>query len=181
MEKNSTFADIIHKYDSIMSKHNSFSLGGKLKLKAGSHRFFVSCLMVMALLLPCHAFAGMRGDQLVERADSLYGVQQYKEALRVASEALPLVKDTESEADCLNLLAIINIRLSDYEEAARYAKQCYAIDERSGDPDVMSSSLNTLAAIYMGANQLKEAEQYVLKGIEMARKADNPARQNRPI
>ena len=106
----------------------------------------------------------------------MYGVQQYKEALEVAREALPLTRGTESEADCLNLLAIINIRLSDYQEAALYAKECYAIDEKSGDPDVMSSSLNTLAAIYMGANQPKEAERYVLKGIEMAEKANNPSR-----
>ena len=40
----------------------------------------------------------------------------------------------------------------------------------------MSSSLNTLAAIYMGAGQPNEAEKYVLKGIEMAKKANNPAR-----
>lgn len=128
------------------------------------------------LWLPTEAMADTRGDRLLEQADSLYGVQQYKEALKVAHEALPLTRGTESEADCLNLLAIINIRLSDYQEAARYAKECYAMDERSGDPDVMSSSLNTLAAIYMGANQPKEAEQYVLKGIEMAEKANNPTR-----
>jgi len=110
-----------------------------------------------------------RGAQLLGQADSLYAAQQYKEALATAREALPLTKGTEGEADCLNLLAIINIRLSDYQEAARYAKDCYALDEKTGDPDIMSSSLNTLAAIYMGANQPKEAEQYVLKGIEKAR------------
>lgn len=141
-------------------------------------RFFLffARLVVTLVLMPIGAIADTRGDKLLDQADSLYGVQQYKEALKVAGEALPLVKDTESEADCLNLLAIINIRLSDYDEAARYAKACYAIDERSGDPDVISSSLNTLAAIYMGANQPKDAEQYVLKGIEMAGKADNPSR-----
>ncbi len=113
---------------------------------------------------------------LVDRADSLYGAQQYQEALRVAKEALPLTKGTEAESDCLNLLAIINIRLSDYDEAARYAKQCYAMDEKTGDNDLMSSSLNTLAAIYLGANQPKEAERYVLMGIEKAQQADNPSR-----
>lgn len=133
-------------------------------------------MVVAVMLLPTMVYADTRGDKLLEKADSLYGIQQYKEALKVATEALLLTKGTESEADCLNLLAIINIRLSDYEEAAKYAKQCYDIDEKSGDPDVMSSSLNTLAAIYMGANQPKEAEQYVLKGIEMAEKADNPSR-----
>lgn len=41
----------------------------------------------------------------------------------------------------------------------------------------MSSSLNTLAGIYIGANQPHEAEKYVLKGIELSKKAENPARQ----
>lgn len=138
--------------------------------------FNVILWMVVASLLPTGVFADSRGDVLMERADSLYGVQQYKEALTTVLEALPLTKGTETEADCLNLLAIINIRLSDYEAAARYAKECFTLDEQTGDPDVMSSSLNTLAAIYMGANQPKEAEQYVLKGIEMAEKANNPSR-----
>ena len=40
----------------------------------------------------------------------------------------------------------------------------------------MSSSLNTLAGIYIGANQPHEAEQYILKAIELAKKANNPAR-----
>jgi AraC-like DNA-binding protein len=117
-----------------------------------------------------------KSEQLLSEADSLYAIQQYQQALSRAHEALPLSKGSDVEADVLNLLAVINIRLSDYEEAAKYAKQCYALDEKTGDPDVMSSSLNTLAAIYMGANQPKEAEKYVLKGIEQAEKANNPSR-----
>ena len=109
-------------------------------------------------------------------AEYLYDQQDYQHAVEYGKKALPLTKGSATEADCLNLLAIINIRLSDYVEAAKYAKQCYALDEKNGDPDAMSSSLNTLAAIYMGANQPKEAEQYVLKGIAMAEKADNPNR-----
>jgi len=120
--------------------------------------------------------ADTKGDRLVEQADSLYAAQQYREACQTAEQALPLTRGTDSEADCLNLLAIINIRLSDYEAAARYAQACYALDVKTGDPDVISSSLNTLAAIYMGAGQPGEAEQYVLKGIAMAERADNPAR-----
>ena len=117
-----------------------------------------------------------KGDALLQQADSLYAAQQYKHALDAASTALPLCKGSDLEADCLNLLAVINIRLSNYEEAAKYAKLCYALDEKSGDPDVMSSSLNTLAAIYMAAKQANEAEKYILKGIEMAEKANNPSR-----
>lgn len=134
-------------------------------------------LLLCCMLATTVAMAGNdKGDLLLQQADSLYAKQQYKQALESARAALPLCKGSDLEADCLNLIAVINIRLSDYDEAAKYAIQCYAIDEKSGDPDVMSSSLNTLAAIYMGAKQPKEAEKYILKGIEMAEKANNPDR-----
>ena len=100
-------------------------------------------------------------------AEYLYSRQQYKEAAEYGEKALPLLKGKAGESDCLNLLAVIFIRLTDYTSAARYAKLCYALDEKSGDPDMMSSSLNTLAAIYMGANQPREAEKYILKGIQV--------------
>lgn len=105
-----------------------------------------------------------------------YDQQQYSQAVVYGTKALPLCKNGGPEADCLNLLAISNFRLSNYDEAARYAKQCYVLDEASGDPDVMSSSLNTIAAIYLGAKQPQEAEKYILKAIEKATEADNPTR-----
>ena len=110
-------------------------------------------------------------------AEYLYDQQQYQRAVEYGEKALPLLKGKGGESDCLNLLAVVFIRLADYKSAAKYAKLCYAIDEKSGDPDMMSSSLNTLAAIYMSANQPEEAEKYILKGLEMARKANNPSRQ----
>jgi AraC-like DNA-binding protein len=133
----------------------------------------VAPLLLGAMTLSAWA---QRADDLLSEADSLYAAQQYQEALTTAKRALELGEGTESEADCLNLLAVINVRLSNYDEAAEYAKRCYALDQQSGDPDMMSSSLNTLAAIYLGANRLEEAEEYVRRGVEMARKADNPGR-----
>lgn len=108
-----------------------------------------------------------------------YDQQDYTTAIDCLNKALPLLHngaDRTTEADCLNLLGVIYIRLSDYDNAARYALQCYKLDEQSGDPDRMSSSLNTLAAIYMSARQPEEAEKYILKGIAEAEKAENPAR-----
>ena len=106
-----------------------------------------------------------------------YAIQDYDRAISYAQKALPLIsKGSGTEADCLNLLSICHIRTGDYQQAAHYAKQCYALDKKSGDSDRISSSLNTLAAIYMGANRPDEAETYVLRGIEEARKADNPGR-----
>ena len=89
-------------------------------------------------------------------AEYFYAVQDYQQALVYGQKALPLFKDMDGEADCLSLLSLIQFRLCNYNHAAEYAKRCYQIDERTGDPDIMSSSLNTLAGIYIGANQPKK-------------------------
>ena len=112
-------------------------------------------------------------------AEYFYASQQYPKAVEYGRKALPLYKkgnDRVGESDCLNLLAIAFIRLADYDQAADYAKQCYKIDRRRGDPDAMSSTLNTLAGIYMAAKRPAEAEKFVLRGIEECKKADNPKR-----
>ncbi|MBQ9357780.1 MAG: helix-turn-helix domain-containing protein [Prevotella sp.] len=90
-------------------------------------------------------------------------------------EALPLFHG-DNRADCLNLLAITSLRIGNSSQAADYAKQCYELDLKSGDADRISSSLNTLAGIYLGANLPAEAEQYVMKGIDYCRQAGNAPR-----
>lgn len=110
-------------------------------------------------------------------SEYFYAHQDYQQALLFGEQALPLCRNTEMEANCLSLLSLIQFRLAHYQLAADYAKQCYKLDEQTGDPDLMSSSLNTLAGIYIGANQPQEAEKYILKGIELSKEADNPARQ----
>ena len=140
------------------------------------HIYIIRCTLLACLLLPIKAVADEKGENLFEKADSLYGIQSYDAAEQVALQALPACKGSEAEGDCLNLLAIIYIRKGDFNQAVKYAKQCYTLDEKSGDPDAISSSLNTLAGIYMSMRQPKEAEKYVLKAIEYAKKADNPQR-----
>ena len=109
-------------------------------------------------------------------AEYFYAEQLYRQSVDCGLKSLPLCKGTAWEADCLSIISLSYFRMSDYEQAAKYAKLCYKLDEQTGDPDVMSSSLNTLAGIYIGANQPKEAEQYILKAIELAGQVDNPAR-----
>lgn len=106
----------------------------------------------------------------------MYEMQQYKSAEKYGQKSLPLLHDDETKADCLNLIGCIYVRLGDFDQAAAYTKQCLDIDMRSGDDDRISSSLNTLAGIYMAAYQPKEAEVYIIKAIEHAEKAQNPAR-----
>lgn len=112
-------------------------------------------------------------------AEYFYDRQDYKQAETYGMRALPLCKaggNRVVEGDCENLLAVIYIRIAQYDKAAQHAKACYALDRKSGDPDAMSSSLNTLAAIYMSARQPEVAEKYVLRALELCKQAGNPTR-----
>lgn len=103
--------------------------------------------------------------------------QEYQKAKEYGLKALPLFRYPNMEkADCLNLLGIIHVRLGDFASAAAYAKQCVDIDMKLGDPDRISSSLNTLAGTYMAADQAREAEKFILQGLEYADKANNLTR-----
>ena len=107
----------------------------------------------------------------------MYDQQLYEQAEAYALKALPLCHyPNDFKADCLNLLGLVYVRKGDMKNAANYAKQCLEIDMKSGDDDRISSSMNTVAGIYMAGYQAKEAEQYILGALEHAEKVDNPAR-----
>lgn len=110
-------------------------------------------------------------------AEWYYDVQDYPTAKKYALKALPLFKyPNMGRSDCLNLLGIIHVRLGEFAPAASYAKQCVDIDMKLGDPDRISSSLNTLAGTYMAADQAQEAEKFILQGLEYADQAHNSGR-----
>ena len=107
----------------------------------------------------------------------MYDQQQYEQAEAYALKALPLCHvGNDFKADCLNLLGLIYVRMGDVKNAANYAKQCLEIDMKSGDDDRISSSMNTLAGIYMAAHQADEAEKLIVQAINHADLANNPAR-----
>jgi len=106
-----------------------------------------------------------------------FAQQQYLESMKYCQKALPLLrtrKNSEEEADCLNLLAISHMRLTKYEMAIIYAKQCYKLDQQTGDKNRISYSLNLLAGIYMAAKQSQEAEKYIVKALDMADEKNDP-------
>ncbi len=125
---------------------------------------------------------GMHADSVRQKvwywaAEWYNDVQNYQRAQAYALKALPLYRHANADkADCLNLLGIVNVRLGNMSVAADYAKQCVDIDIRLGNPDRISSGLNTLAGIYMAGDQAKEAEHYILQALQYAGKADNPTR-----
>lgn len=110
-------------------------------------------------------------------AEWYYDKQQYELALQYGGKALPLCAEgSDIKADCLNLLGMTCVRMGDFKNAADYAQRCLEIDLKSGDHDRISSSMNTVAGIYMAAYQPREAEKYILQALEHADKADNPPR-----
>lgn len=114
-------------------------------------------------------------------AEYLYNEQQQPErAITLARRALPLCRQSRDPmigGDCLALLSACHFRKGEWKAAANYAKELYQIDKRSGDADRMSSSLNTLAAIFLGAKQPKEAEKYIVRALETSQQTDNRQRQ----
>ena len=110
-------------------------------------------------------------------AEWMYDQQQFDKAEAYALKALQKYSPSnQDKADCLNTLGCIYVRLSDFKQAANYAKQSVEIEMKDGDHDRISSSLNTLAGIYMAGYQAKEAEEIILQAIEHANQANNPGR-----
>lgn len=132
---------------------------------------FIDTLLIYKAATPADT---LREQVWYWAAEYCYDQQRFDQAVDYGLKALPLYQkgnDRTGESDCLNILAISNIRLSNYGAAIDYAKQCYRLDEASGDADRISASLNSLAGIYMSAHQPAEAEQYVLKGLQKAAEA----------
>ena len=146
---------------------------------AAANHFFSQLLSEEFVTEPIHFDSSVPVDTLCAQvwywaAEYYYAAQHYAQSEAYALRALPLLQqggDESTLADCLNILAIANTRLSRYERAVDFARQCYELDERSGDAERISMSLSNLAGLYMSAGQPKEAEQYVLRGLEMARQS----------
>jgi len=146
-----------------------------------ANRFFEELLAQKVIDDPIRFNDTTPADTLREQvwywaAEYFYDQQQYEQAELFGKKALPLFRkgnDRIGESDCLNILAIANLRLGDYEEAIGYILQCYRLDEQSGDTERISASLNVLTSIFIAANQPQEAVKYVQKGLEMLPKVSD--------
>ena len=96
----------------------------------------------------------------------LYDLQEYDRVKYYINKALPLCNNEGQRADCYSLLSIIHFRNGEYASAIDYAKKTLEIDRKSGDKRRISTSLNTISAIYLAAKQPEQAEKYILEAIE---------------
>ena len=117
--------------------------------------------------------------RLYEASGSYYEEQLYDSAVIVGEQALPMLRQlgmTDEVADELSILAVCTSRQSDYQKALRYAKECNAMDRASGDKEMISSSLNTIGAIYVDAKQPQEGLKYILEALQLAEEINHRAR-----
>lgn len=117
--------------------------------------------------------------RLYEASGRYYEEQLYDSAVIVGEQALPMLRQlgmTDEIADELSILAVCTSRQSDYHKALRYAKECNVMDRASGDKEMISSSLNTIGAIYVDAKQPKEGLKYILEALQLAEEINHRAR-----
>ena len=117
--------------------------------------------------------------RLYEASGSYYEEQLYDSAVIVGEQALPMLRQLgmmDEVADELSILAVCTSRQSDYQKALHYAKECNAMDRASGDKEMISSSLNTIGAIYVDAKQPQEGLKYILEALQLAEEINHRAR-----
>ena len=117
--------------------------------------------------------------RLYEASGRYYEEQLYDSAVIVGEQVLPMLRQlgmTDEMADELSILAVCTSRQSDYQKALRYAKECNAMDRASGDKEMISSSLNTIGAIYVDAKQPQEGLKYILEALQLAEEINHRAR-----
>ena len=117
--------------------------------------------------------------RLYEASGRYYDEQLYDSAVIVGEQALPMLRQlgmTDEVTDELSILAVCTSRQSDYQKALRYAKECNAMDRASGDKEMISSSLNTIGAIYVDLKQPQEGLKYILEALQLAEEINHRGR-----
>jgi len=98
-------------------------------------------------------------------AEYAYDNDQFKACLDIAQHALDHYRKgakDEDVATCLNLVAIAYHRLGDYSKSLDYATESLEISRSVGDDVAISSTLNTIAGIYLAANTPAQGIPYMV-------------------
>ena len=170
-----------HTCEDCVSNNRSRLRGGK---KGGiALRRLFAALFLICITLPVAADGTW--ETYYDQAEAFYAGQEYLSAEQAALTAMtkvealqkdPQTADTDAEADCANLLALIYVRLGYFDRAAQYATRCNEIDRASGNADNIASSYNTLAGIYMADNRPDQAVACIQQALSYCAQVNNPPR-----
>ncbi|MBO4549514.1 MAG: tetratricopeptide repeat protein, partial [Bacteroidaceae bacterium] len=100
-------------------------------------------------------------------AEWYYGEGDYQSAIGYCTNATGCmgVVDDASKSDVYALLGAAYFRLGEFEKAAGALNKCYELDKNLGDFDRMSSTLNSIASVFVAAGKPQEAEKYIMEAI----------------
>lgn len=101
--------------------------------------------------------------------------QQYKDAIKFAGEAMPMLSG-DKLIDCLSILSAAYARTADYANAINYGEKVLEIDRQNGDKSTISIDLSNLAFIYLSADRPADARTLILEAIENSTAAGDSAR-----
>jgi len=104
-----------------------------------------------------------------------YGEGDYQKAVDYCTRATGCFGEVDdaSKSDVYALLGAAYFRQSAYDKAAEALNQCYELDKKAGDFDRISSTLNSIASVFVAAGKPQEAEKYVQEAIAANSLTDN--------
>ena len=111
-------------------------------------------------------------------AEYYYGEGDYQKAVDYCTRATGCFGEVDdaSKSDVYALLGAAYFRQSAYDKAAEALNQCYELDKKAGDFDRISSTLNSIASVFVAAGKPQEAEKYVQEAIAANSLTDNLVR-----
>ena len=112
-------------------------------------------------------------------AEHFYDLGQFDNALqesRLAQSMMNAKKPDKFQSDVLGVLSNAQFRLGEYDEALGTLMEAYKIDKKLNNQELISSDLNSLAAIYLAVEQPVQGLKYIEKSIDIERTIGRPER-----
>lgn len=105
-------------------------------------------------------------------SDYKYDEGAYYKVIEYAlkSESVSPKDSLRWKSDNFFLINLAYQRIGQYDKALEYGIRCYRIDVKSGDETAISSSLNSLAGLYMANDRCDVALQYIKRAVAIERK-----------
>ena len=169
-----------------MIKSNNSSPSSRGVQKASPRGGLVGVVLLLFLLCACSQVIQQRSadetkkamaDSLIEHSYALFDSCQFQEAILVGQEALKAyqaIDDSASQSDCYSHMTFCHQRLGDVESGIEQTLKGLHLDSLRNDRARMGSDYNNLAALYITAQNPKQALPFILKAIEMEESLEVP-------
>jgi CHAT domain-containing protein/Tfp pilus assembly protein PilF len=112
-------------------------------------------------------------EKLLEKADQLYRVSRYQEALIASDRALAIytqIKDIHGQGTSLISLGNVYNSIGEYQKAIYYLNQALVIFKQIGDPYRQGTALNILGIAYNSIGESQKAIYYLNQALVIAKR-----------